>query len=225
MNVDELPGRIASLKRQIDEELYPGIKDISKQIGEENRELQLMDGSARAAEAAEKMEQVAAGIRRLVDQYTRIKLAAMVLRDEIERYREEHQDPVLKIASRYFADLTLGSFAGLRTDVDDKGGPVLIGMRPDDTRVSVEGMSSGTRDQLYLALRLATLEWRLETSQPIPFIVDDILINFDDDRSRATLKALADLSEKNQVILFTHHGQIVETAKEMKIRSVYVHEL
>lgn len=216
VDVDELPGRIASLRRHVDEELYPGIKNILKIIGEENRELQLMDGSARAAEAAEKMEQVAARIRRLVDQYARLKLAAKVLKDEIERYREQHQEPVLQIASGFFSGLTLGSFAGLQTDVDDNGNPILVGVRPDNTWVSVQGLSDGTCDQLYLALRLATLEWRLETSEPMPFIVDDILINFDDDRSKATLKVLADISEKNQVILFTHHSRIVEEAKNIQ---------
>ena len=40
----------------------------------------------------------------------------MVLKDEIERYREEHQEPVLQIASKFFSRLTLGSFAGLRAD-------------------------------------------------------------------------------------------------------------
>ncbi|VAW35583.1 DNA double-strand break repair Rad50 ATPase, partial [hydrothermal vent metagenome] len=202
VSMDELPGLIASIRRQVDEELHSRIKDVSEVIGEENRELQLMDGSDRAAEAAGKMEQVAARLRRLVDQYVLIKVAAMVLKDEIERYRKEHQDPVLRIASRYFADLTIDSFTSLRTDVDNKGEPVLVGLRQDDTRVSVAGMSSGTRDQLYLALRLATLESRLQHSEPMPFIVDDILINFDDDRSRATLKVLAGLAQRNQVILF-----------------------
>jgi uncharacterized protein YhaN len=216
VDVDELPGRIASLRRHVEDDLYLRIKDILKVIGEENRELQLMDGSARAAEAAEKMEQVAARIRRLVDQYARIKLANKVLKDEIERYREEHQEPVLQIASGFFSELTLGSFAGLQTDVDDNGNPILVGVRPDNTRVSVEGLSDGTCDQLYLALRLATLVWRLETSEPMPFIVDDILINFDDERSRATLKVLADISEKNQVILFTHHSRIVDEAKSIQ---------
>ena len=225
MNVDEMPGQIISLKRLIEEELYPRIKNTSEIIGEENRELQLMDGSAQAAEASEKMEQVAARIRRLVDQYTKIKLAGVVLKEEIERYREEHQDPVLKIASKYFSELTLGSFAGLRTDVADSGNPILVGVRPDDSRLTVDGMSSGTCDQLYLALRLATLEWRLESSEPMPFIVDDILINFDDERSKATLTALADLSEKNQVILFTHHSQIMETVKEIKVGEIHIHKL
>lgn len=226
VNVDELPGQISSLKRQIDKELYPRITDSLKLIGEENRELQLMDGSGEAADAAEIMEQVAARIRRLVVQYTRIKLATMVLKNEIERYREEHQDPVLQIASRFFSELTLGSFVGLRTDMDDNGNPILVGVRSDDSRTSVEGMSDGTCDQLYLALRLATLQSRLENSDPMPFIVDDILINFDDERAKATIKVLAELAKKNQVILFTHHRQIVEEAKGIKeLGIVQIHEL
>ncbi len=87
-------------------------------------------------------------------------------------------------------------------------------------------MSDGTRDQLYLALRLATLEWRLKTSEPLPFIVDDILINFDDERSRAALVVLANLSQRNQVILFTHHQTIVEQAESLRGTSeVVIHRL
>ena len=53
--------------------------------------------------------------------------------------------------------------------------------------------------------------WRAGQEQ-----IDDILINFDDARTRATLKVLADLSKKNQVILFTHHSRIVDEAKNIK---------
>ena len=224
--VDEIPGQLASLQRQIKEELGPRIIDVLKLIGEETREMQLMDGSGHAAEAAERMEQVAARIHHLVEQYAKVRLAVRVLKDEIERYREEHQDPVLQIASRLFSQLTLGSFAGLRGDMDDSGRPVLVGLRPDGSRVAVEGMSDGTCDQLFLALRIATLESRLEAGEPMPFIVDDILINFDDRRSRATLEVLAELSRKNQVILFTHHRQVVVEAGRLQGGAdVVVHEL
>jgi len=165
-------------------------------------------------------------IRRLTDRYIRVKLSTKILREEIESYRAENQDPVLKIASRYFSELTLGSIAGLRTDIDDQGQPILIGVRPNGAWLQVAGMSSGTRDQLYLALRLATLEWRIQSSEPMPFIVDDILINFDDERSKATLNALSDLAEKTQVILFTHHGQILEAAQALNLKyRVFVHRL
>ena len=225
ISADEIPGQIEGLQQNINETINPEINNISQAIGEIKKTIEAMDGSAKAAEAAEEMEQELARIRRLTERYVRVKLASKILQQEIERYREDHQDPVLKIASKYFSDLTLGSFEGLRTDVDDKGAPILVGIRPDGVWVKIEGMSSGTRDQLYLALRLGTLEWRLETSEPMPFIVDDILINFDDDRSKATLQALAELSKKNQVILFTHHGQIVREVEKIKKGDIHIHEL
>ncbi|MCP5016311.1 MAG: hypothetical protein GY938_13720, partial [Ketobacter sp.] len=102
--------------------------------------------------------------------------------------------------------------------------PVLAGIRPDRERVHVEGMSAGTRDQLYLALRLASLEKYMESAEPMPFIVDDVLVDFDDMRSKAALDALSTLAEKTQVILFTHHAQVIEMAKQLR-GSVQVHEL
>lgn len=226
INADELPGRIEAQRRDIALRIHPEINRISQVIGEQAGKLAAMDGNAKAAEMAEEMEQELAGIRRLAERYTLVKLAAKILQLEIERYREEHQDPVLLIGSKYFREMTLGSFTGLRTDVDDQGLPVLIGLRPGNRRVPVEGMSAGTRDQLYLALRLATLEYRLESHEPMPFIVDDILINFDDRRSRATLQAMTRLSARNQVILFTHHRQIVDETEHLADQgNVVVHSL
>ena len=57
-----------------------------------------------------------------------------------------------------------------------------------------------------------------------PFIVDDVLVDFDDARSQAALNALAELAEKTQVILFTHHSQVVEQSKLLQ-GTVQVHEL
>ncbi len=66
----------------------------------------------------------------------------------------------------------------------------------------MEGMSDGTTYQLYLALRLASLETYLKNNEPIPFIVDDILMRLDDRRAMAALQVLAELSTKTQVIFF-----------------------
>ncbi|NTU96598.1 MAG: AAA family ATPase [Chlorobiaceae bacterium] len=223
---DELAARIDALNAEIRNLVDPEIEQLTESIGRKRNELERMDGSGKAAELAEALQNSLAKIRRLTERYIRIKLAEKMLRDETERYRQENETPVLKLASRYFRELTMGSFEGLRTDSDDHGKLVLAGVRPNGSWLQAEAMSSGTRDQLYLALRLATLEWRTRTGEPMPFIVDDILINFDDLRSRATLKALSELGEKNQVILFTHHKQIVKTAGEPEFAGkVLIHEL
>ena len=226
MNSDELPVLMEALLRDTKERLNPEINRLSQIVGEESTRLAAMDGGARAAELTEAMERELALIRRLAGRYALVKLAARVLQQAIDRYREEHQDPVLRIAAGYFQKLTLGSFAGLRTDVDDAGQPVLVGVRENGSRLTVDKMSSGTRDQMFLALRLATLTWRLQSDEPMPFIIDDILINFDDVRSRATLQILAELGEKNQVILFTHHRRIIEEARMLEGQDVVqIHEL
>lgn len=223
---NELPATIDAVNRLIHDELEPRIKSLSEKKGAARIQLEQMDGSGRAAEMMEQAEAALAKVRRLAGRYVRLRIAGQVLKREIEQYRREHQDPVLRIASRYFTEMTCGAYEGLRTDVDDNGHPVIIGVTTDARQRAVEGMSSGTRDQLYLSLRLATLEWRLEKHQPMPFIADDLLVNFDDVRSAATLRVLSELGEKNQVILFTHHRQIVTIAEALGQKDrVFIHEL
>ena len=224
---DALPDEIAQLSQTIEQELAPEGKRLSVLIGEKSNQLRQMDGNAKAAEAAEEGAQLLAKLRRLSERYIQLKVAGYVLKSEIERFRSENQTPVLAITSRYFSELTLGSFSGLLADENDQGEPVLVGTRPGGARVLVERMSSGTRDQLYLALRLASLEWRLAGHhEPMPFILDDILVNADDARSKAALKILGELAAKTQVILFTHHRRIVDEAQQLAAASgLQVHEL
>jgi uncharacterized protein YhaN len=226
IDADELPGRTEALSKRIDEELEPKRTALAEAKGGEEKELELMDGSDRAAALADRAQAMLAGIRSDAERYVRVKLAGRVLREQIEHYRKENQGPLLKRAGEHFATLTLGSFQELLTDFNDKDEPILAGVRLDGERVSVEGMSSGTRDQLYLALRLASLEKYMEKAEPMPFIVDDVLVDFDDERSESALKTLAALAEKTQVILFSHHSQVVEQAKRLpESAKVAVHQL
>ncbi len=90
----------------------------------------------------------------------------------------------------------------------------MVGRRPDGSSVSIEGMSDGSRDQLYLALRLAALDRYLEEHEPMPLILDDLLITFDDERARSILPELADLGTRSQVFLFTHHEHLIELCRQ-----------
>src|SRR5262249_11295105 len=128
-------------------------------------------------------------------------------------------------ASALFAGLTGDSFRGLQID-DDGSGPILNGVRPDGRLVGVGGMSNGSHDQLYLALRLASLESWLQAHEPIPLVDYGILLNCDDIRARAALRALAELSRQTQILFFTHHSHLVELAETSLPEEVlFVHEL
>jgi len=218
---------LTALKQRIDQELRPAREtQLEQKLGFE-RDFQSMAGTDEASALAEQAQQTLSELRGHAERYVRLRLAARVLRDEIERFRRKHRDPILTRASVYFRKLTCGSLTTIETDFDESDQPVLVGLRTSGERLRVDAMSTGTRDQLYLALRLATLDHYVESSEPLPFIVDDILIQFDDDRSRATLDALADFSAKTQVILFTHHERVVQEARGLKDAPsrVFVHEL
>jgi uncharacterized protein YhaN len=209
---------LAQLKTQIGE-LGPALEALQHErdqlhttIGSQRSELARMDGSAAAAEAEAEAAALVARIQADARQYVRLRLAASVLRDTIDRFRQENQGPVLCRASELFAALTLGSFAELRIDSTDKGESTLVGVRDDKTVVHLDGMSDGTADQLYLALRLASLERYFHEHPPVPFVVDDILIKFDDRRAAAALRALGELARRTQVIVFTHHRHLLELA-------------
>ena len=228
LNVDPdgIQGDIAVINEEI-EALNKEKSGLNQTIGEERNELSKMDGSARAAEMAEDIQIQIGGLENDIEQYARLKIAARVLHQAIERYRDKSQGPVLSRASALFQQITGGSFEGVRAEFDGSGNPMLVGVRARGAEiVTVDGMSDGTADQLYLALRLAGLEEYLAQNEPLPFIVDDILIKFDDDRAAATLQALAELSAKTQVIFFTHHRHLVKLAEDHVAASVLVkHEL
>ncbi len=189
--------------------------ELDQTIGTEKAELKRMDGGALAAEQAQEAERLLAKLEADVETFARFRIASVILARTIEQYREKHQGPLLAAAGGLFARMTLEAFSGIRAEYDDRGNPVLVGIRPDSGRqVPVAGMSDGTADQLYLALRLASLEQYLESGEPLPFVVDDILARFDDRRALATLEVLAGLSAKTQVILFTHHRHLIELAQK-----------
>ena len=81
--------------------------------------------------------------------------------------------------------------------------------------VALAAMSDGTQDQLYLALRLASLEkFSANGEPPLPLLVDDALVNFDNARAQAALKVLANLGAKTQKIFYTYHQHMVHLARE-----------
>ena len=75
-----------------------------------------MDGSDHAAVLADQAQAILTSIRSDAERYIQVKLAGKILRDQIERYRQENQGPLVKRASEHFSELTLGSFEGLMTD-------------------------------------------------------------------------------------------------------------
>jgi uncharacterized protein YhaN len=212
----ELADVEASIQHQarVLEDLQQRRSQLDESVGRERALLQEMRGDDEAAEAVAAGEATKAKISEQAREHARLRIATALLRAQIDKFREESHGPLLDRASYFFSKLTCGESTGLGHGFDDRGNVVLLGRRKNGAEVTVEQMSDGTRDQLYLALRLAALEQQVERTEPLPLIVDDLFINFDDHRAAAGFEVLAEIARKTQVIFFTHHRHLVELAEK-----------
>lgn len=210
---DSIPAKLEELNRDL-AEINTDLQNLSAARVEAKAQLDAISGGADAANAAEDKQQALAEMESQAERYVRVQSASMLLRWAIDRYRKETQAPLLSRAGTIFRTLTVDGFDSLTVDCDDKDRPQITGIRPDGSHVGVGGMSDGTTDQLYLALRIAAVEEYLEKAAPLPFIADDLFINFDDSRATAGLEVLAGLAKNTQVLFFTHHQHLLELAKK-----------
>ena len=187
---------------------------LSKHYGTQKTAFDALDGTDAAAQAEARRQEAIAAMADAAERYLKLHTAARLLQWSMEKFRETKQGPMLAKASAIFKGLTLDSFSRLLVDAEEAT-PRLFGIRPGGEQVDVAGMSEGSRDQLYLALRLAALELQVEQGLRMPLIADDLFINFDDRRTAAGLKVLGELSRKMQVVFLTHHEHLVPLAREV----------
>ena len=172
-----------------------------------------VDDRPDAAIAAFEMAEARTEMGFQAELYVRKRAELTLLRAAVERYRLEKQAPLLGRASELFRTLTLGRYTRLMVEYEGDA-PKLAGKKDDGaTVVPVEGMSQGTVDQLFLALRIAAVEDTVAQGSRLPFLADDLFINYDDARAAAGFKVLAELSRSTQVLFFTHHDHLLEVAK------------
>jgi uncharacterized protein YhaN len=174
--------------------------------------LEEMERGRNAAVHAQAAADALAEAGTVARRYARLHVARTLLHAGIERFRAAQQDPLLASAGGHFALLTDNRYVRLVTDEDDQRRTVILAERDNGTHCPMHALSEGTRDQLYLALRVAAVERQVAAGVALPFIADDLLVNFDDARAAAALELLCRLGATTQVILFTHHAHIAELA-------------
>lgn len=206
----ELAGKRARLA-QIGDELEVAISNEQTH----RRALEAFANKKEVNRAVVQRESAVTDMHNALERYLELHLASLAVNEAMAEVRADQQDPLVARASALFAEMTQGEFVGIETDVGENGAPVVVGKRGSGGRASIADMSDGTRDQLFLAFRLASLESYGESAEPLPFIADDILVHFDDPRTTATLELMAAFAKRNQVLLFTHHESVRDAATEL----------
>ncbi len=187
-------------------------QEHNKAVGALGERQKKFSGTDDAAIVLGEAHQVLSQARAHAERYARLRLATALLRRGIESYRQKNEGTILRRASRLFECLTLGRYQQLQVEYDgDKA--KLTCMRGREVVDVKNALSDGTLDQLYLSLRLASLEQHLDAQKPMPLVLDDIFIHFDDERAQAGLGVLAELAQKTQVLLLTHHARNLDLAR------------
>lgn len=194
-------------------ELSEAIARLTGDRATANAAFAQLDDGPDAAIAAADAEQARAEMAVQAEAYVRKRAEVALLRWTISRYRTQRQTPLLKRASNLFSKLTLGRYVELLVEVDNDKAR-LAGLGQDQSVVPVEVMSEGTVDQLFMALRIAAVEDAVRAGAVLPFIADDLFVNYDDRRARAGFQVLAELAQTTQVLFFTHHQHLVALAEE-----------
>ncbi|MFK0163905.1 AAA family ATPase [Rhizobium sp. NPDC090279] len=187
--------------------------ELSARLAENRRQRQALETGVSAEYAVFEKLSAEQEAKDLARQWVVLKIAARMLAGSMEAYREKQADPVITRAGELFSQLTGGRFSRLVEAHDESDALQLLAERAAGERVPLDGLSEGTGDQLYLALRLAFLEDYAARNEPAPLIVDDIFQTFDDERARAGLRVLAATADRFQTVLFTHETSVVEIAK------------
>ncbi len=200
-----------------------GERDRAKEALDDllREEGKLREASDLAAQHRQHAADARAAIASDFHRFRQLHHAIAFLKQQVESYREKAQGPMVEKTSRFFKTLTGDIFDRVVARPDEQDIPRLLAVRANGEEVTTDGLSEGTRDQLYLSLRLAAIDLHLETHKPFPLIFDDLLMTFDDDRSRALFSVLEEFGKKTQILIFTHHAHL----KKLVGDKVTSHEL
>jgi len=177
-----------------------------------------------AADLAEKRRLLLLQLDEEAWRYLRLTAGIAAAQAGLRLYREQHRSGMMLRAAEAFRHITAGRFSDLQSR-PDKDVETLVAVKAAGGSLTVDEMSDGTRDQLYLALRMAGYQEFAAEREPLPFIADDIMQSFDDDRARAAFEMLGEVATHGQVIYLTHHAHLYEIAREALREAVRVHEL
>ena len=203
------PQRIADEIRGLEEEgtaIDSDISGLSTERGSIQQELQGLVGeeesSALRMERNLLLEQMSGHAR----EWVRLTLAEKLLDEARGKFERERQPGVVRHAESFFRKITDERYQQVFSPLGEQ----TITVTDADGRTKQPSeLSRGTREQLFLSLRFGLIRDSGDQTEPLPVVVDEVLVNFDPERALRAASAFVELSQTNQVLVFTCHPEIV----------------
>src|SRR5699024_4109031 len=138
-----------------------------------------------------------------------LKLVQSALVHAKKIYQKKHFSKVMALTGEYFAHMTSNRYKKV---IPPEENDLFEVEDNDNIRYTVEELSQGTIDQLYISLRFAIAK-AMRDQFDLPLLIDDAFVHFDHTRTTQSLYLLEQLSEDQQVIFFTCKKEIADQFK------------
>ena len=187
------------------------------ELGEIGQEMKFLAEDATLATRQLELACVERKIESEVKRWQTLALASFLLDDVCTTFERERQPETLREASGFLDQLTNGKYHRIWTSlgtnqlhVDDRAGRTL----------EIDRLSRGTREAVFIALRLSLTAVYARRGVTLPLVLDDVLVNFDGDRAAHAAKTLDAFAKRgHQVLMFTCHRHIVEIFQSIGVET------
>ncbi len=214
--LEEIKQKLSRLQVTL-EELHSNREQLLQDIGETRNEIEKLSSNNDLIAKQTELEFLKQQLRSMAYEWAAYRGALVLLDAAKQEYEKTRQPGVIRSAENLFTQIT-GYRRIIKTIDQDE---VLI-ENDQHQRKGVLGMSRGTREQLYLAMRFGLINEYETRSEPLPAVMDDIFVNFDDERDERIIKILSKFSKQRQVLVLTCHKRSLEAYKDIGATTITV---
>jgi hypothetical protein len=197
------------------EELDRGLKDALQRRGAMVEQQRIAAADQSLAIKQIELDAVEQQIKKAVDAWRERAAVSMFLERIREEYEQNRQPETLQEASEYMSQLTNGKYNRIWTPLAHD---ILFVDSAEGQPLSVQVLSRGTREQLFVSLRLALVSAYARRGIHLPMILDDVFVNFDAGRTKTACSVLRDFARQgHQLLVFTCHEHVWRMFQEIKV--------
>lgn len=178
-----------------------------RELGEKINETRSIEGKSELADVLTELETEKQKLKDAYKDWLNGNTALKILSEVKAKYEKEKQPEVIKASGNYFNKITGDKYRRIRVSMDEK--EVAVFDAKEESK-KIGQLSRGTKEQLLVSLRLGFIEEYEKRAEPLPVIVDEILVNFDQYRAKQTAEILQEFGKERQVLIFTCHKSTID---------------
>jgi len=201
VDIDAVRGQVQEVALELDE-LGSRRSALLEERGAVRDRRASMERDVEATQKRQRRSDLQAQLVSVAERWAALAIAVEMAANARQAYEREHRPAVISTAERYLQEWTAGRYGRI---VAPMGGKIEGVEKHDGKVVPLAGLSTGTAQQLYLAMRFGLVEHFAQGGESLPVVMDDVLVNFDPERAERAARSIEELASRHQILYFTCH--------------------